>query len=354
MPDWAKRLFSLTLVFITLLSIAVIWADIQLSKPLAISDANKAVELAPGTGFASMSARLQREQLIDYSPQLLNIYARLAGKAGSIKAGEYALRTGMNSYELLDLMISGDVVRYQVTLVEGRTFAELQAYLADHPQLQQRYQASEPLWPQLGIGSPLNEHPEGLFFPDTYSFVKGASDLSILKRAYRRMQLVLEQEWARRVDGLPYQTPYEALIMASIVERETGQPDERERIAGVFVSRLQKNMRLQTDPTVIYGLDDAEKRNLRTRHLLDDTNPYNTYRHKGLPPTPIAMPGLAAIRASLNPLQDGAIYFVARGDGSHQFSETLEQHQQAVRDFQLKRRKDYRSSPLPAQPAQEK
>lgn len=349
MPDWAKRLFSLMLVAITLLSVAVIWADIQLSKPLAISNSSTTLELAPGTGFSSMTARLQREQLIDYPPALLNIYARLLGAAGAIKAGEYALRTGMNSYELLELMISGEVVRYQLTLVEGRTFSELLAYLGGHPQLQHRYQASASLWEQLGIESPLNEHPEGLFFPDTYSFVKGTSDLSILRRAYRRMQLVLEREWAKRVEGLPYQSPYEALVMASIVERETGHPDERERIAGVFVSRLQKNMRLQTDPSVIYGLSDGEKRNLRSRHLLDDGNPYNTYRHKGLPPTPIAMPGLAAIRASLNPLQDGALYFVARGDGSHQFSTSLEQHQQAVREFQLQRRKDYRSSPQPSQ-----
>ena len=354
MPNWVKRFLSLTLVAITLLAFAVIWGDIQLAKPLVISGDSQSLELAPGTGFSSMSERLQREQLIDYPPQLLNAYARLAGQTGSIKAGEYALPAGINSYELLDLMISGEVVKYQVTLVEGRTFVELLTFLAEQPQLQQHYNDSVSLWEQLDIETPFHENPEGLFFPDTYSFVKGASDLSILRRAYRRMQKVLGREWAKRAEGLPYASPYEALIMASIVERETGHPDERERIAGVFVSRLQKNMRLQTDPTVIYGLAVEEKANLRTRHLLDDANPYNTYRHKGLPPTPIAMPGLAAIRASLHPLQDGALYFVARGDGSHQFSQTLEQHQQAVRDYQLRRREDYRSSPPTSQPLREK
>ncbi|MFT5604539.1 MAG: UPF0755 protein [Paracoccaceae bacterium] len=341
------------LIFITLSSVAVIWADSQLSKPLAISGASASLNLAPGTGFSSMSVQLKRAQLIDYSSTLLNIYARLAGKAGSIKAGEYALRRGINSYELLDLMISGDVIYYQITLVEGRTFKELLAHLAVQPELEQRYQLELPLWKQLEIDSPLNPHPEGLFFPDTYSFVKGVSDLSILKRAYRRMQLVLEQEWAKRVDELPYQSAYEALIMASIVERETGQPDERERIAGVFVSRLQKNMRLQTDPTVIYGLREEEKHNLRSKHLLDDSNSYNTYRHKGLPPTPIAMPGLAAIHASLHPQQDGALYFVARGDGSHYFSKTFEEHRRAVRDYQLSRRTGYHSSPRAPKPPQE-
>lgn len=353
MPDWAKRLFSLLLVFISLGSIAVIWADIQLSKPLVISDTGTTVNLTPGTGFSSMSAQLERAQLIEYPSIVIDFYARLTGKAGSIKAGEYAVPQGINSYELLELMIKGDVVHYQITLVEGRTFNELLATLAANPELAQRYQPDLPLWQQLGIESPLNQHPEGLFFPDTYSFVKGASDLSILKRAYRRMLRVLEREWAKRAEGLPYASPYEALVMASIVERETGQPDERELIAGVFVSRLQKNMRLQTDPTVIYGLEDEEKGNLRSKHLVDEGNPYNTYRHNGLPPTAIAMPGLAAIRASLHPVQDGSLYFVARGDGSHHFSETFEEHKRAVRDYQLSRRKGYHSSPRPPKQPQE-
>lgn len=353
MPDWAKRFFRLLLVCVTLLSLAAIWADIQLSKPLLIEGSGETLELTPGTGFSTMTAGLERRQLIAYPPELLNIYARVVGKVGSIKAGEYALPRGINSYELLDLIVRGEVVHYQITLVEGRTFNELLGHLTAYPQLEHRYQSSMPVWQQLGIDFPLNEHPEGLFFPDTYSFVKGATDLSILSRAYRRMQLVLEREWAQRVEGLPYRSPYEALIMASIVERETGRPDERELIAGVFVSRLQKNMRLQTDPTVIYGLGDDEKHNLRSKHLVDDSNRYNTYRHSGLPPTPIAMPGLAAIRATLNPLQDGSLYFVARGDGSHYFSKTFEEHQQAVRDYQLSPRKGYHSSPRPPVSSQE-
>ncbi len=353
MPNWAKRLFSGLLLAVSLCSLAILWGDSLLTKELRLPTDGVVIELKPGTGFSTMTAELAREQWIEYPPQVLNLYARLVGQAASIKAGEYLLAAGMNSYDLLDQMINGEVVRYQVTLVEGRTFQELAEHLAAQPDLEQRYDSSRPLWEQLGITSPMNAHPEGLFFPDTYSFVKGASDLSIFKRAYRRMQLVIEREWPNRAEGLPLASPYEALILASIVERETGQPHERNRIAGVFVSRLQQNMRLQTDPTVIYGLADAEKHNLRSRHLTDDSNVYNTYRHKGLPPTPIAMPGLAAIQAALHPLQDGALYFVARGDGSHYFSETFEEHQRAVKDYQLRRRKDYHSSPRPPQPSQE-
>lgn len=347
MIKWLKRLLPVALAGLTLLALVIVWADYQLERPLSLPSAPYHLELKPRTGFSSMSARLAAEGVIDYPVQVLNLYARFSGAAGGIKAGEYQLEQGVTSYELIALLLSGDVVRYRATLIEGWRFSEVQDYLASHPDLVKRFNGDESLWSQLKIGEPLHAHPEGLFFPDTYSFVKGASDLDILRRAYQRMSQVLMREWAQRREGLPYESPYEALVMASIVEKETGHPEERERIAGVFVSRLEKNMRLQTDPTVIYGLTEAERGNLRSHHLADSSNPYNTYRHKGLPPTPIAMPGLAAIRATLNPLQDGALYFVARGDGSHQFSETLEQHQRAVRDYQLQRRKNYRSSPGP-------
>ncbi|MBB3046538.1 UPF0755 protein [Litorivivens lipolytica] len=345
MVKWLKRLLPFSLVAITLAALTVLWADQKLSEPLNLVDDDYLLDLRPGTGFSAMAASLAADGVIAYPADILNVYARLTGSAGAIQSGEYRLPSGLNSYDLLALLVSGDVVRYRATLIEGWTFAEMVSYLAEHPELDKRFDPAQPLWAQLEVTAPLHENPEGLFFPDTYSFVKGATDTGIMKRAYRRMQAVLNQEWPKRSDNLPYDSPYEALIMASIVEKETGQPHERQRIAGVFVSRLEKNMRLQTDPTVIYGLPAAEKKNLRSRHLKDDSNPYNTYRHKGLPPTPIALPGRAAIHAALHPVQDGALFFVAKGDGSHQFSETLEQHQQAVRDYQLKRRKDYRSSP---------
>ena len=186
---------------------------------------------------------------------------------------------------------------------------------------------------------------EGLFFPDTYVYHRGDTDFDILALAHRRMAAELSAAWEMRDAGLPYSDPYEVLIMASIVEKETGVPGERDRIAGVFVRRLEKRMRLQTDPTVIYGLGERYSGNLRRRHLLDESNPYNTYRHSGLPPSPIALPGRAALHAAVQPAEGSELYFVARGDGSHQFSETIEEHTRAVREFQLRRREDYRSSP---------
>ncbi len=195
------------------------------------------------------------------------------------------------------------------------------------------------------LGKP-DHHPEGWFAPDTYAYVRGDTDLELLDRALADQEQILEQAWEERAEGLPLDSPYEALILASIVEKETAVPDEREEIAGVFVNRLNQGMRLQTDPTVIYGIGDDYEGNIRRHHLQQDT-PYNTYRRAGLPPTPIAMPGEASIRAALNPADTEALYFVARGDGTHVFSRTLEEHQQAVREYQLRRRKDYRSTPLP-------
>lgn len=350
MNKWLRRVASFLLLAITLAALLVLWANHELSRPLTVDEPDRRLDVVPGTGFSVVTAQLARAGIIDYPPRLLDLYARLSGKAGLIRAGEYAYRPGMDSYDLLDLLLSGDVIRYRATLVEGKTYRDALSALGAHEKLESRLDPSQPLWSQLGIDEPLAEHPEGLFFPDTYSFVKGDTDAGILRRAYQRMLEILEREWAGRAEDLPYESPYQALIMASIVERETGQPDERERIAGVFVSRLQRNMRLQTDPTVIYGLGEAYEGNLRRRHLQDDSNRYNTYRQHGLPPTPIALPGWASIHAALNPLRDGSLYFVARGDGSHQFSESLEEHLQAVRDFQLRRRDDYRSSPQPVAP----
>ena len=196
----------------------------------------------------------------------------------------------------------------------------------------------------LELVAPIGQ-PEGFFFPDSYHYARGATDWDIVQRAHAQMRAILEQEWQGRAEDLPYETPYEALIMASIIERETGLPAEREEIAGVFVRRLLLGMRLQTDPTVIYGLGSNFDGNLKRKHLADKGNPYNSYRHSGLPPTPIALPGRADIHAALHPAAGDTLYFVARGDGGHVFSATLAEHEQAVRKYQLRRKKNYRSSP---------
>lgn len=316
-----------------------------LDRPLNIPEEGLRYELAPGTTYFGMTRGLAEKGIIEY-PRLLQWYGRLSGRATDIKAGEYFLAPGMSTRDVLRLFHEGQVIRYQVTLVEGWTFRQAVKHLRSQDTLENRLVADMPLWQQLGIENPIARHPEGLFFPDTYDYLKGSSDTDILRRAYRRMEAVIEEEWAGRDANLPFATPYEALIMASIVEKETGAPDERRRIAGVFVRRLQQNMRLQSDPTVIYGLDEADKKNLRRVHLDDRDNPYNTYRHRGLPPTPIALPGRQAIAATLNPSDGGELYFVAKGDGSHHFSATLEEHLQAVREYQVdKRRSDYRSAP---------
>lgn len=278
-------------------------------------------------------------------PRAWVLAARLQGLDASIKQGEYRLDTARSPRELLAMLVSGQVLQYSVTLPEGISLAEALATL----------QQQEPLQPLLdgvrdprllAVISPFSE-PEGLFFPDTYVYTRGQTDLEILSLAHRRMLDVLDTAWQGRDAGLPYESPYEALVMASIVEKETGVPEERERIAGVFVRRLQKNMRLQTDPTVIYGLGADYTGNLRRSHLADAGNLFNTYRHGGLPPTPIALPGEASVLAAVHPAPGEELYFVAKGDGSHQFSTTIEEHTLAVRQFQLKRRKDYRSTPRP-------
>jgi UPF0755 protein len=260
-----------------------------------------------------------------------------------IRTGEYLLRQGMTPLELLTALNEGDVVHHQVTLVEGKTFRQTLATLLAEEKLHKSLNGlPDPiLIERLGIDG---NNLEGLFFPDTYQYTVDMSDADVLKQAHQKMQMILEEEWQARDANLPYKNSYEALIMASIVEKETGAPEERPAIAGIFVRRLQKGMRLQTDPTVIYGLGDAYKGNLTKQHLLDDT-PYNTYTRAGLPPTPIALPGREAIHAALHPEPGDSLFFVGKGDGHHYFSATLAEHEKAVRKYQLVRKKDYHSSP---------
>jgi UPF0755 protein len=306
------------------------------------SQRSAVVLVGEGSSLASVADELARQGVLR-RPYLWRTVARLQGLDGQIKRGEYELAADMSPALLLQTLVAGSVRRFTVTFPEGITLTMALDILQQQPTLESLLDGVND--PRLGALLEAGQTPEGQFFPDTYSYIRGDSDLDVLGRAYRRMQEVLTESWQHGDVGLPYDNPYQALIMASVVERETGVAAERSRIAGVFVRRLQKRMRLQTDPAVMYGLGDSFDGNLRRRHLADKGNPYNTYQHRGLPPTPIALPGRAAIEAALHPAPGSELYFVARGDGSHQFSDTLEQHQAAVKKYQLQRRKNYRSSP---------
>ncbi|AZC29809.1 endolytic transglycosylase MltG [Pseudomonas chlororaphis] len=276
----------------------------------------------------------------------LRLYWRFNMEGQPLHSGEYRMTSGMTARGLIGVWQRGEVVQYSLTLVEGWTFRQVRAALARHDKLEQTLNglSDSEVMEKLGHGGVF---PEGRFFPDTYRFVRGMSDAELLEKAYSRLDEVLAKEWNKRSADVPYTEPYQALIMASLVEKETGVPQERGQIAGVFVRRMQVGMLLQTDPTVIYGLGERYNGKL-TRALLKEATPYNTYVISGLPPTPISMVGREAIHAALNPVPGSSLYFVARGDGSHVFSDDLDAHNNAVREFQLKRRADYRSSPAPA------
>ena len=338
-----KRLAIALILFLLAVFFAGVKALQLWEQPLNLPAEGLQITIESGERLRDVTDRLERRKILDY-PYLMRFYAKWTGLDEQIKRGEYHIDLGTNGEKFLRQIAKGDVVRYQVTLPEGITLARAISILADQPMLNKQLTGVDD--PRIkAIIEPFT-HPEGLFFPDTYQFENGTSDWQILRRAYETMQLTLAREWGNKGEALPYETAYEALIMASIVERETGVPRERAAIAGVFVQRLRKNMRLQTDPTIIYGLGEHFDGNLRRKHLQDESNPYNTYRHGGLPPTPISLPGLAAIRAALHPEASESLFFVARGDGSHEFSSNLKDHQIAVRKYQLNRSPDYRSSPV--------
>jgi UPF0755 protein len=339
-----KRLAQLSLLILLLTTAAVawVWVDVNqyLDEPMPIEQ-SQSYELKPGSNFVRVVNELKQAGMITQS-RYLRWYGRLTGKARQIKAGEYEIMVGLTPRQLLEMMIIGKVRQYALTLVEGWNFRQVMDAVHSHPSLAHTLQGLDNAAIMAQLGHP-QEHPEGRFLPDTYHFPKGLSDVAFLKRAYDAMAQTLVREWEARAVGLPLQTPYEALILASIVEKETGLASERQAIAGVFVRRLEKGMRLQTDPTVIYGMGERYDGNIRKQDLLEDT-PYNTYRRAGLPPTPIAMPGRDAIHATLHPDDSQNIYFVSRGDGSHHFSATLEEHNNAVIKYQLKGRKQPFSS----------
>lgn len=318
----------------------------KLQQPLQVPEQGMIFEIPRGVSLQRVAQDLQAAGVIDHA-LWIRLYVRLHAEARHVQAGEYKLEAGLTLPELMALFVSGRTVAYPIQFVEGWTFRDVRRELARHQKLNQVTAGLEDREIMAKLGRS-GEHPEGRFFPDTYYFHKGMSDLDVLGVALRRMDQILEEEWAKRQDKLPLESPYQALILASIVEKETGVPYERPQIAGVFVRRLQQGMRLQTDPTVIYGLGESYQGNLTRKHLQQMT-PYNTYRIKGLPPTPIALPGREAIHAALNPAPGEELFFVARGDGSHHFSVTLKQHQEAVLKYQVrKRRADYRSSPPPS------
>nr|WP_225917150.1 endolytic transglycosylase MltG [Pseudomonas farsensis] len=318
-----------------------------LEQPLQVAQ-ERMLDVPAGATPNRMFYRMQTDGLLD-DAVWLRLYWRFNMAGTPLHTGEYRITPGMTVGQLFDAWRRGDVVQYNITLVEGWTFRQVRAAVARHEKLGHTIDGLSDAEVMDKLGH-TGVHPEGRFFPDTYRFVRGMSDVELLQQAYMRLDEVLAKEWAARSEGLPYRDPYQALIMASLVEKETGVPQERGQIAGVFVRRLRLGMMLQTDPTVIYGM--GERYNGRiTRADLRAPTPYNTYTMSGLPPTPIAMVGREAIHAALNPSDGTSLYFVARGDGSHVFSDDLDDHNSAVREFQLKRRADYRSSPAPqAQP----
>ena len=301
-----------------------------LHAPLPIPTDGAWLTVASGTPLRRVSADLSKRGLLPH-PWLLDLYASASGDATRIRAGEYQLTLGMTPLALIDKLVLGQVFLHQLTIVEGWRFVDLLGVVREHPAIQSGALDGAAIMEQLGEPG---LHPEGQFFPDTYFFPRGTTDVELLRRAHESLKTRLSKAWEARSPDTTLSNPYEALILASIIEKETALPSERKLISGVFHQRLRRRMRLQTDPTVIYGLGAAFDGNLR-RHDLEADTPYNTYTRAGLPPTPIALPGAASIEAAVAPELTDAVYFVAtgRGDGSHYFSATLEQHEQAVRDY---------------------
>ena len=318
------------LPFIAVMVAALLWLvggnfiATEITTPIQFS-------LKHGSGLRSASRQLEAAGVVASSWRF-ELLARAAGLGGRIQAGNYDISTDITPYQLLLKVTSGDHRQDKLTVLEGWTFRQLRAAVDAHPALRHDLATLRDgdIAQRLGIPS---SSLEGFFFPDTYFFVNGTSDLAVLQRAHRMMQSQLNTVWHGREAGLPIESPYEALILGSIVEKETGQGSERSMIAAVFVNRLRLGMKLQTDPTVIYGLGEGFEGNLRKRDLITDT-PFNTYTRHGLPPTPIAMPGLGALNAALHPAKTKALYFVARGDGTSKFSESLAEHERAVTKYQ--------------------
>jgi UPF0755 protein len=322
------KLFILAVLLIVVSAGGFFWL---VSAPLALPGDSVDFSIARGSSLR-VAARDIAAAGVALDPWLLVMLGKVLRAESSIKAGSYEVGRGVTARQLLDKLTRGDVTQGEIAFIEGWTFRQMRERLDAHPDLRHDSKGL-PETEVLRLLGAEAKTAEGLFFPDTYLFDKQSRDVEVLARAYREMQRHLAREWASRASGLPYEQPYQALIMASIVEKETGREQDRPLVAAVFVNRLRQGMLLQTDPTVIYGLGERFDGNLRKRDLLNDT-PYNTYLRAGLPPTPIAMPGLSSLQATLHPAASQALYFVARGDGSSQFSPTLDLHNQAVNRYQ--------------------
>ena len=308
-----------------------------ISTPLNIAEKGNVITVKSGSNLQKVSKELTQKGLSDFHPYYLYIYGRLIEKSHLIKAGEFLILPNTTLPELLDQLIDGQVIQYPLTIVEGLTAQQLIEIVSNDKRLVSTLENTKLTAVMADINKPDN-HGEGEFLPETYYFTAGMTDKDILSRAHQDMTRYLEKAWQNKADKLPYKTSYEALIMASIIERETGIAEERAEIAGVFVRRLNKGMRLQTDPTVIYGMGEKYKGNIRRKDLRTDTS-YNTYTRYGLPPTPIALPSKESIDAALHPADGKSLYFVATGsEGRHAFSNTLTAHNKAVRKYQLKKK----------------
>ena len=321
--------------FILLAAIVALGAaGYYVTKPLPIAALPIEFSLQPGSSLTSAARQLKQAYVLD-DAQVFVLLGRVLGVTTKIKHGSYQLSKPLSMYELLEIITKGRVAQSDLTIIEGWTFKQFREALNAAPKIRHDSLGLSETEILQRIGA-TEKHPEGLFFPDTYNFPTGSSDLDLMKRAYQTMQKHLQENWLNRDKSLPLNSPYEALILASIVEKETGKAKDRTMIASVFVNRLRQGMKLQTDPTVIYGIGDKYDGNIRKRDLLKDTT-YNTYTRYGLTPTPIALPGKDSLYAALHPAASSALYFVARGDGSSHFSSTLTEHNQAVNKFQLKK-----------------
>ncbi|CAM5278820.1 endolytic transglycosylase MltG [Rhodanobacter lindaniclasticus] len=333
---WWRALLLLA-VLATAAALALGWNDYHRFSVTAlnVSPRQQSIEVSRGTSFKGIVAEMQRQGLTTASPWYWRLLAEQMQVAGKLHAGEYALVAGVTPRQLLADMAAGRVLQRNFTIVDGWTFADLRRALTQADVLVHDTTELDDaaIMQRIGAGG---EAPEGRFLPETYAYVKGDSELDVLRRAHTAMERTLAAAWAGRAPDLPLATPYQALILASIVEKETGRANERAKIAGVFVRRLESHMLLQTDPSVIYGMGARYDGNIRKSDLTTDT-PYNTYTRAGLPPTPIALPGKPAIEAALHPAAGDALYFVARGDGSHVFSSSLAEHNRNVDCYQRKR-----------------
>jgi UPF0755 protein len=312
--------------------LALAWLIYFANSGIQLKTETESFDIEAGSRFRGVTHQLVQQNIIQ-DPVSFEVIARVLGVASDVKAGIYEVKSGITPLELLDMMTSGSSAQVSITFIEGWTFAQMREALNASEKVKHMTmsETDQQILKEIGAAETM---PEGLFFPDTYFFTPNTSDRDILKRAYSTMQSKVKNAWATRANGLPYRTPFEALIMASIVEKETGRAVERPQIAGVFINRLKIGMRLQTDPTVIYGMGEHFDGNIHKKDLLSDTV-YNTYTRDGLPPTPIAMPGLGAINAALHPAQTKALYFVGKGDGTHHFSTSLTEHNNAVIKYQL-------------------